>query len=107
MLKANISFSEDSEELSHSVHRKFYFEPSYDTKLSDEDIVIVPNIPMFGLIKKLKNSDPTEKSVTRCSKITNKIVQLKKFNKLIRRFFDKKTPNQQFFRNWQRKFQKS
>ena len=70
MLKANISFSEDSEELSHSVHRKFYFEPSYDTKLSDEDIVIVPNIPMFGLIKKLKNSDPTEKSVTRCSKIT-------------------------------------
>ena len=72
MLKANISFSEDNEELSHSVHRKFYFEPFYDTKLSDEDIVIVPNIPMFGLIKKLKSSDPTEKSVTRCSKITKK-----------------------------------
>ena len=65
MYKDNVNFSMDEEKISHSVYREFYFEPSKNSKLSDEETVIVPNIPLFGLIKKLSKDDSTTKKITR------------------------------------------
>ena len=63
--KSDIRFSEDGEEVSHSVYREFYFESSYNPNVSENDVVIVPNIPIFGLIKKLSDKSNYEKTITR------------------------------------------
>ena len=63
--KADIRFSEDGEEVSHSVYREFYFESSYNPNVSENDVVIVPNIPIFGLIKKSLDKSAFEKAFTR------------------------------------------
>ena len=64
MNKTNIEFSQDGDEITHSVYREFYFTRSLSVS-SDETYVIVPNIPLFGLIKKLSNSDSYTKSAAR------------------------------------------
>ena len=68
MYKDNVNFSMDEEKISHSVYREFYFEPSKNSKLSDDETVIVPNIPLFGLIKKLSKGILFE--VYCCQKVT-------------------------------------
>ena len=64
MNKTNIEFSQDGDEITHSVYREFYFTRSLSVS-SDDTYVIVPNIPLFGLIKKLSNSDSYTKSAAR------------------------------------------
>ena len=64
MYKTDTKFSDDGEELTHSVYREFYFDELLSIS-SDETYVIVPNIPLFGLIKEMADQDPTAKSVTR------------------------------------------
>jgi hypothetical protein len=64
MNKTNIEFSQDGDEITHSVYREFYFTRSLSVS-SDDTYVIVPNIPLFGLIKKLSNSDAYTKSAAR------------------------------------------
>ncbi len=59
-----MQFSEDEEELTHEVYREFFFEPTVSTG-SEDDVVIVPNIPLFGLIKSMSKEDSYTKSTTR------------------------------------------
>ena len=63
--KSDIRFSEDGEEVSHSVYREFYFESAYNLNVSENDVVIVPNIPIFGLIKQSLDKSAYEKTFTR------------------------------------------
>jgi hypothetical protein len=46
----NIEFSQDGSEITHSVYTEFYFNESLSTG-SDEIHVVVPNVPLFGMIK--------------------------------------------------------
>ncbi len=62
--KTDVEFCEDEEELTHSVYREFYFD-EYLSAASEDQNVIVPNIPLFGLIKATINSTSTEKGITR------------------------------------------
>ena len=64
MIKTDVDFGSDEESVSHSVYREHYFEPSLSA-YSEDEIVIVPNIPLFGLIKKQRYKDAMEKSITR------------------------------------------
>ena len=67
MVKKNMSFSEDGEELTYSVYREFYYEPHLSADGLDpyQDYVIVPNIPIFGLVKAMSKASSTEKQITK------------------------------------------
>ena len=64
MIKTDVEFDESKESVTHSVYREFYFEPSLSA-FDETSEVMVPNIPLLGLIKKLRKSDSLEKSITR------------------------------------------
>ena len=64
MIKTDVEFGMDGESVSHSVYREHYFEASLSSA-SEDDYVIVPNIPLFGLIKTQRYKDALEKSITR------------------------------------------
>jgi hypothetical protein len=64
MWKTDVEFSTNGEEITHSVYREFYFEHSVSNG-SDEDTVIVPNIPLFGLIKSMTGKSSTEKQIAK------------------------------------------
>ena len=64
MIKTDVKFDPTGESVSHSVYREFYFEETLSA-FSEELYVIVPNIPLFGLIRTLKKSSNYEKSTTR------------------------------------------
>ena len=64
MIKTDVEFSIDGESVSHSVYREHYFEASLSSN-SEDDYVIVPNIPLFGLIKTQRYKDALEKTITR------------------------------------------
>ena len=53
MKKTNITFSEDASEVQYAVRREYIFSPEYSSG-PELDIIIVPNIPLFGAMKKLK-----------------------------------------------------
>ena len=52
MKKTNIKFSEDTSEVEYDVRREYIFSPEYSSG-PDLDIIVVPNIPLFGAMKKL------------------------------------------------------
>lgn len=52
MRKTNIAFSEDKSEVEYDVRREYIFSPEYSSG-SDLDTIVVPNIPLFGVMKKL------------------------------------------------------
>ena len=52
MRKTNISFSEDNSEVQYKVRREYIFSPEYSSG-PESDIIVVPNIPLFGAMKKL------------------------------------------------------
>lgn len=64
MYKTDLEFSTDGEELTHSVYREFYFDEMLSVS-SDDTHVIVPNIPLFGLIKAMSSKSSTEKSIAK------------------------------------------
>lgn len=64
MYKTDLEFSSDGEELTHSVYREFYFDEMLSVS-SDDRYVIVPNIPLFGLIKAMSSKSSTEKSIAK------------------------------------------
>ena len=64
MIKTDVEFGMDGESVSHSVYREHYFEASLSSN-SEDDYVIVPNIPLFGLIKTQRYKDALEKTITR------------------------------------------
>ena len=53
MKKTNITFSEDASEVQYAVRREYIFSPEYSSG-PESDTIIVPNIPLFGAMKKLK-----------------------------------------------------
>ena len=53
MRKTNISFSEDNSEVEYAVRREYIFYPEYSSG-PESDIIVVPNIPLFGVMKKLR-----------------------------------------------------
>ena len=52
MKKTNIKFSKDESEVTYSVKRDYFFSPEYSSG-PESDIIVVPNIPLFGAMKKL------------------------------------------------------
>ena len=52
MKKVNISFSKDGEEVSYAVEREYIFSAEYSVG-SESDVIVVPNIPLFGAMKAL------------------------------------------------------
>ena len=64
MYKTDVKFSSDGEDVTHAVYREFYFEEMLSIA-SDETSVIVPNIPLFGLIKAMSKMDKNAKEITR------------------------------------------
>ena len=64
MNKTDVNFSEDGDEITHAVYREFTFTESLSVS-SDEVYVTVPNIPLFGLIKKMSSDDINTKEYTR------------------------------------------
>jgi len=59
MRKTNISFSQDNSEVQYAVRREYMFYPEYSSG-PESDIIVVPNIPLFGAMKKLRNSYEVE-----------------------------------------------
>ena len=53
MRKTNISFSEDNSEVQYKVRREYIFSPEYSSG-PESDIIVVPNIPLFGAMKLLR-----------------------------------------------------
>ena len=64
MNKTDVDFSDDGDEITHAVYREFTFTESLSVS-SDDVYVTVPNIPLFGLIKKLSSEDINTKYYTR------------------------------------------
>ena len=60
----NIEFSQDGSEITHSVYTEFYFNESLSIG-SDNIHVVVPNVPLFGLIKLMAKKYSFEKSVAK------------------------------------------
>ena len=60
----NIEFSQDGSEITHSVYTEFYFNESLSIG-SDNIHVVVPNVPLFGLIKLMAEKYSFEKSVAK------------------------------------------
>ena len=52
----NIEFSQDGSEITHSVYTEFYFNECLSIG-SDEIHVVVPNVPLFGMIKLMAKND--------------------------------------------------
>ena len=52
MKKTNITFSKDESEVTYSVKRDYFFSPEHSSG-PESDIIVVPNIPLFGAMKKL------------------------------------------------------
>ena len=53
MKKVNISFSKDGSEVSYAVQRVYSFSAEH-SRGSESDVIVMPNIPLFGAMKKLK-----------------------------------------------------
>ena len=60
----NIEFSPDGSEITHSVYTEFYFNESLSIG-SDNIHVVVPNVPLFGLIKLMAEKYSFEKSIAK------------------------------------------
>ena len=60
----NIEFSQDGSEITHSVYTEFYFNESLSIG-SDNIHVVVPNVPLFGMIKLMSKKHSFEKSVAK------------------------------------------
>ena len=78
----NIEFSQDGSEITHSVYTEFYFNESLSIG-SDNIHVVVPNVPLFGMIKLMAKKYSFEKSVAKdelqYNTIYNKGVDTKPF----------------------------
>lgn len=64
MRKTDVVFSQDGEEVTHTVTKQYYFAREISNG-SDTDLVVVPNVPMFGLMKKMKSESDFTKSLTK------------------------------------------
>ena len=53
MRKTNITFSKDGSEVTYAVKRDYIFSIEYSSG-TESDIIVVPNIPLFGVMQKLK-----------------------------------------------------
>ena len=54
MVKEKISFSDDGVTVSYSERRSYKFNPDLSAG-SEDDVVIVPNIPLFGAMNAVKS----------------------------------------------------
>ena len=53
MRKTNISFSSDGSEVTYAVKRDYIFSPEHSSG-TELDVIVVPNIALFGVMQKLK-----------------------------------------------------
>ena len=66
MEKTDISFSTTEPGVSYKVAKQYFFAKELSCPSCDEDdLVIVPNIPLFGVFQKLGPEPPMTKSVFR------------------------------------------
>jgi scavenger receptor class B protein 1 len=52
MRKTNITFSKDESEVTYAVKRDYIFSIEYSSG-PESDVIVMPNIPLFGAMKKL------------------------------------------------------
>ena len=52
MRKTNITFSKDGSEVTYAVKRDYIFSIEYSSG-PESDVIVMPNIPLFGAMKKL------------------------------------------------------
>ena len=66
MEKTDISFSSTEPEVSYKVAKQYFFAKELSCPdCEEDDLVIVPNIPLFGVFQKLGPEPPMTKSVFR------------------------------------------
>ena len=64
MEKVNVSFSPDEPSVTYKVAKQYYFAPELSCpECSEDDYVIVPNIPLFGAFQKLSKESPVAKTI--------------------------------------------
>ena len=61
MKKVNVTFSKDGSHVSYMQSRAYFYSPELSSQtVSEDDVVIVPNVPLFAALKHpdLQTSDP-------------------------------------------------
>ena len=62
MTKTNLKFSEDETGLDFKVKRRYDFAPELSAG-SDSDLVVVPNVPLFGAFKAMQTESGFAKAI--------------------------------------------
>jgi len=60
--KVNVTFGDEGDTVTFSDNKTYFFSPSLSTGL-DSDVILMPNIPLFGLFRKMQDEEPEAKSV--------------------------------------------